>query len=1174
MHGFKSFAEPVSIEFNDGITCIVGPNGSGKSNISDAIRWALGEQSPKTLRGGKMEEVIFAGTASRKSRGMAEVTLVIDNSTGILPIDYSEVAITRRMFRSGEGEYFINNVACRLKDIRELIMDTGIGVDGYSLIGQGRIADIVSNKPESRREIFEEAAGIVMYRSKKADSEKKLFAAASNLERVNDIISEIEGRIGGLSEDSIKAKEYLELRERYKTLEINITLKNIEGIELKNEYINDDIAESENAINEIKDEKAGVDRGVAEAREKADELEKLISETRDRLLLSISDINTLVNRSQLSEEKLSWAGKEEARLTEEISAYGDKLSRGEKNACELEAVKKETDQRMKTLEGALAKKAGEYAEKVNEHAALAEQIDGRKNELFRQHNDISVKNSEIGSLEGLAGTLDRRRQQILREKEGSQLTENDINESLAEAAFEIARVKDILVKLREEKESIRAKYNESVLSEKKIAQELSELSVSIGQLSSRKKTIEEMESNYEGYNGAVKFIMRSNIPGIIGVVAELIKAPRGYEIAVETALGASLQNIICKNDEAAQAAIRTLKDNKAGRLTFLPVDSIKPAAYSEVSFKNEKGFKGLGVDCVSFDPKYKNVMEYLLGRVVVVEKLDDAIRLSKSAAGNFRFVTLDGEIINAAGAITGGAYKNRTANLLERKSEIENLSEQIAKAAQIQEEKTARLSGLRALIESAYSESVIAGEKEKEAEVELLRKENEHRLAQGALSDFNSNISKWEKELESIENERSGAGRMIESIKAAIFGSREKIAEIEGELEKLLKRYDEKKLEAEGLSEEITKARIAVSSCENERDNAEALVLRIRGEVNELKEEKKKREDELARVFAERDSLLSGGTGSLDELKAKETEKAAIESYLEELTEEKAQVMSILTESTEMKESLDEKLSVLQTGKYEMEIRKAKNETQLDNYKDKLWEEFEVSYIQAIEFKKKNFSLSSALKDSRDIKNRIKELGEVNVGAIKEYETVGERYAFLKDQRADILRAMSSLRGIIDDMDKTIKAKFKESFDKIVVNFTDIFAELFGGGHAELRLEDETQPLESGIEIIAQPPGKKLQNINLMSVGEKTMIAIALMFAVLKAKPTPFCILDEVEAALDDANIDRFVEYLKKFSGIQFALVTHQKATMEHADILYGVTMPEHGISKVISLKLGDEFEL
>jgi len=1174
LHGFKSFAEPVSIEFNAGITCIVGPNGSGKSNISDAIRWVLGEQSAKMLRGGKMEEVIFAGTASRKSRGMAEVTLVIDNSTGVLPIDYSEVAITRRMYRLGESEYSINNNPCRLKDIRGLIMDTGIGVDGYSLIGQGKIADIVSSKPESRREIFEEAAGIVMYRSKKADSEKKLDAAAANLERVDDIVAEIESRIDGLKEDSKKAVEYLALRERYKALEINITLKNIENLELKNEYIADEILEASNLADEIKNKKADIDRMVAGSYEKSEALDRLLSESQAKLISSVEEINALVNMNQLSGERLATMEKDESRLAAEISQYAGKLAMEESNAEELENSKREIGSRMKSLEERLRLAVGAHTEKTLEFASLEREVDDRKNELFRLHNDISAKAGEIGSLESLKAALERRKLQLVSEKESAEIAGKGIEDGLGKTAGEMLDIKGSLEGLRAERERLRAMQAESALGERRLSREVEELKLSIEQLSSRKKTIEEMESNYEGYNSAVKFIMKAQTGGICGVAAELVAVPSGFEVAIETALGAALQNIVCEDDLAAQSAIKALKENKAGRLTFLPLSSIKASPRRDEGIMSEKGFIGYGADCVSFDPKYKGVMEYLLGRTVIVRDLSDAVRLSKTAAFGFRFVTLEGEIINAAGAITGGAYRNRTANLLERKSEVGRLASQISEANEAKAGCAGRLEALRASLERAQGEAALVEGKARAAEMELLKLENESSAAQGAAADLKNNIGKWERELESIENEQSGSDETVEGLKAGIALFKDRIAAAEGELQGALAGCDVLKLSIEQSNEEITKARIAVSSCENDKANADSLAARVRGAIAEMAEEKQKREKELAGIAAEREALLLGRPGSLSELGRKEEEKAALENYLEELAEEKAGVARALAESTQERDGLDGELSALLSNKYEMEIKKARNETQLDNYKDRLWEEFEVSYIQAIEFKKREFAMQAALKESREIKNRIKELGEVNTSAIREYETVSERHVFLTSQRADILKAMGSLRQIIEDMDKTIKEKFKESFDKIVVNFTDIFRALFGGGYAELRLEDETKPLESGIEIIAQPPGKKLRNINLMSGGEKTMTAIALMFAVLKTKPTPFCILDEIEAALDDANIDRFAEYLKSFEGIQFTLVTHQRATMGHADVLYGVTMPEQGISKIISLKLGDEFEL
>ncbi|HYE69877.1 MAG TPA: chromosome segregation protein SMC, partial [Anaerovoracaceae bacterium] len=679
MHGFKSFAEPVSIEFHEGITCIVGPNGSGKSNISDAIRWVLGEQSPKMLRGGKMEEVIFAGTASRKSRGMAEVTLVIDNSTGILPIDYAEVAITRRMYRSGESEYSINNNQCRLRDIRELIMDTGIGVDGYSLIGQGKIADIVSNKPESRREIFEEAAGIVKYRTKKAESERKLEASNANLERVNDIIVEIESRIGGLKEDSAKASEYLILRDKYKELEINVTLKNIENIELKNEYIKDDLSELVSQIDDIKEDKSSIDSDIIENRNRNEELGLLGNETRDKLLLSVEKINSLVNQNQLNREKLSTIDKDMERLKEEISVIEAKMDKETENAKEQYISKRGIDEELAGLQADLSDKIKKYTEITAALSADAEEIDGQKNKLYELHSTISSKNSEINSLLSLQSTLDRRKDQILSEKETADVTGHELSERYDYALKEQISLKDRFEKMETEYQELKQKYNEDVFKEKKLARELEELKISIGQISTRKKMIEEMESSYEGYNNAVKFIMKSNLSGINGVVAELIEVPKGFETAIETALGAALQNIVCEDDQSAQTAISVLKENRAGRLTFLPIKSMRETNLKyDQSLKNAEGFKGFGVQCVKFDPKYQKVMEYLLGRVIVVDNLNHAVKLSKNASGSgLRFVTLEGDVINSGGAITGGTFRNNTSNLLERKTEAKQLGEKL-----------------------------------------------------------------------------------------------------------------------------------------------------------------------------------------------------------------------------------------------------------------------------------------------------------------------------------------------------------------------------------------------------------------------------------------------------------------------------------------------------------------
>ncbi len=1175
MHGFKSFAEPVVIDFHEGVTCIVGPNGSGKSNISDAIRWVLGEQSPKMLRGGKMEEVIFAGTASRKSRGMAEVTLVIDNSTGILDIDYNEVAITRRMYRSGESEYLINNNQCRLRDIKELIMDTGIGVDGYSIIGQGKIADIVSNKPESRREIFEEAAGVVMYKSKKAEAERKLEASNANLERVSDIVSEIEGRIDGLREDSAKAKEYLELRERYQDLEINITLKNIEKLETANDSIRGDARELTASIEKLGTRKQTLDGEISEERQKNERLEQLGNESNSALIAKIDELNQITNKSQLDGERLRAMERDAARINGEIAELESKLETEQENGETLSQKQEEIRVRLTNEEQRLQEKIQGYNEITARVLAQSEQVEEQRNEMFSLHSRAVSKRSEAASMESYRTSLQKRKEQLLAEgaeqEQSTRAFEADQKKDLAEqeaAAAHAQRIASAMEQLKQERADLMR-----VISEE--AKKLDDTRIRVSQLAARKKTIEEMEHNYEGYNGAVRFVMKAGMPGIEGVVGDLMKAPAGYETALETALGGAMQNIVCQKDGHAKEAIRSLKANKAGRLTFLPMESVKGGGVTVPGqVRQHAGYLGIGAELAEFAPQYQGIFNYLLGRVAVVDNMDSAIALSKIAGNGIRFVTLDGEIINAGGAITGGRYKNASANLLARKSEIAALAEQVETLQQAYQK------GMRQNQERQARQEEISDQLQK-MEEERRQKELEISALQAKIAAQRQNFrdveqagTKREKELLSIEHDSADMKKMYDELLREIERSEAGHREAETQLTQTMQALELLKTEAAEASEEITKARIAKQDQENQFSASEELLRRVCAAAEELRGQIAERETRLADMDKEKHEILFSADNSEELFQKCSSEKAELEDYIARLNTEKASLTAALNAKTDEQAALGETLRAYQDQKYQQEIRLAKNETQLDTLKEKLWDEFEISYAQAMTFKKEEFVMSTATKESREIKNRIRELGDVNVGAIKEYEQVSERYGFLTEQRADILEAMQELQTIIGDMDRMIRTKFKENFDQVVIHFEEIFKELFGGGQAELRLDDENHPLEAGIEIIAQPPGKKLQNINLMSGGEKTMTAIALMFAVLKTKPTPFCILDEVEAALDDANIDRFANYLKNFHEIQFAVVTHQKATMEHADVLYGVTMPEQGISKVISLRLGDDFDL
>jgi len=1175
MHGFKSFAEPAVIEFHEGVTCIVGPNGSGKSNISDAIRWVLGEQSPKMLRGGKMEEVIFSGTASRKSRGMAEVTLVIDNSAGVLPIDYNEVAITRRMYRSGESEYLINNNQCRLRDIRELIMDTGIGVDGYSIIGQGKIADIVSSKPESRREIFEEAAGVVMYKSKKAESERKLSSASANLERVNDIIGEIEGRIDGLREDSIKAKEYIELKNRFNELEINITLKNIEKLEEANNSVKEDMKQLAEAIEETSAQKKKLDESIGKSREKSENLEQLSSESRDKLLSCVEEINRLTSKSQLDEERLSSIDKDLTRVREDISSLSEKKERELFNAEELKTQKGEIEDSLKKTESKLSEAVERYEQAAGKAAELAEEADESKNKMYALYNESASKASEAKSMESYRESLKQRKQQLIEERE--QLRENEEASKAALVKYDAEKklAEEAISDTKEKIKDIKEKIN--ILEEKgrQLAKDGSHLQIQISQFNGRKRTIEEMEANYEGYNGAVRFIMKSGLRGIEGVAADLMKVPHGFEVAVETALGASLQNVVVMRDEDAKAAVKALKENKAGRLTFLPVESVKGGKSTlPQSVLASSGFKGIASDLVEYDRKYEGIFKYLLGRTAIVSGMQDAIDFSKKTGAGVRFVTLEGEVVNASGAITGGKYKNATANLLERKGEIEKLT---SKVASLEKDLVDNHSSITANASEIEKNSKALNENEeklRQLQIEALSLTSKIETAVSLAEDMDINNSRRKQQLESIDSDYSSAEAMAVKLEKEAEECRERGEELKAGIAELMKEQEAVKAEIDKASDGITAVRIEKNTLESNLEGLEQMLKRVENAVLDFESQLEAKKGEIEELNSEKSNILYGSENAEETVKAKMEEKASLEEYIAQVSEERNSLTSSLEEMARQQTAAFEKLNAYQDQRYREEIKLAKNETQLDTFKERLWEEFEISYLQAVDLKKSDFVMSSAQKESREIKNRLRELGDVNVGAIEEYAQVSERYEFLSQQRKDITGAMEQLKSIIDDMEKTIKNRFKDNFDKVVVNFEEIFKALFGGGHAELRLDNEENPLESGIEIIAQPPGKKLQNINLMSGGEKTMTAIALMFAVLRTTPTPFCILDEVEAALDDMNIERFARYLKNFHDIQFAIVTHQKVTMEHADVLYGVTMPEQGISKVLSLRLGDNFDL
>lgn len=1171
MHGFKSFAEPVIIDFHEGITCIVGPNGSGKSNISDAVRWVLGEQSPKALRGGKMEEVIFNGTESRRPRGMAEVTLVIDNSTSILDIEYKEVAITRRMFRSGESEYLINDNPCRLKDIRELIMDTGIGVDGYSIIGQGKISDIVSNKPESRREIFEEAAGIVAYKTRKQETERKLAGTKNNLERIDDIVGEIEGRIGGLKEDSIKAKRYLELKEHYKDLEINIILRNIESTLHKNNEYSGDISELEKKLDSINRQRKQADESFQELQKRNGVLEELSSDLNRKLIENKDKMNSISSESRLNHEKLLHLSKEEERLSGEVSNFAELIAAGEKELENLRTELTVIDENLADAEKRLQEKIYLYDSVTGESSKFSSIIDDNNEKIISLNSEAASKKSEVKSYKSYQYTLEDRKERLQTELEKLQENQAKSTSELDEKNREIERLQRLQNEIKEKRQSQLENRQKLEQEELYLRRKLEELKICQSRTETRLHTIEEMEQNFEGYNYAVKYIMRCGISGIEGVVGEMINVPEGYETAVETALGAAMQNIVVADDDCAKKAITALKVSQSGRLTFLPVGSINSKkAVLDGSITSDHGFCGIGSELIDFEPRYKKIFDYLLGRVAIVKDLNSAILLSKRGSNGVRFVTLDGEVINSGGAITGGRYKNKSANLLERKNEISKLKNLLHSQEIGIDETSKKLNEKKDALSEMIRISKEDVERIRKCEISIARVKDGITYLENVIADIKLNAEKNEKEIIQIDRDLSEMSDVILKFDEESRAAQSEIEKIGKEMDEILQKHQKNKKAIEFANQGITEARIDVNLWEEKRNNLNGNIEKNKEAVESLRVRSEEQVDKLSDIREDKGKLEQGTGGSNMQLERLKVKLLELQEDIEKVSLEKSEVGVKLGELGNEITRTDRESNLYRDQKYQLEIKKAKNDTQLDNMKDKLWNEFEISYAQAGDLRKEEFVMSSAVKESREIRKELKEIGDVNVGAIEEYKQVSKRYEFLTEQREDVLKAMEELEDLVNNLDKTIMRSFKENFNKVEENFENVFEELFGGGYAELRMENENNPLESGIEIVAQPPGKKLQNINLMSGGEKTMTAIALMFAVLKTKPTPFCILDEIEAALDDKNIDKFSHYLRKFAETQFALITHQKATMEHADVLYGITMPERGISKVLSLRMGD----
>ena len=1174
MYGFKSFADKTVLEFMPGITTVIGPNGSGKSNISDCIRWILGEQSIKSLRGAKSEDIIFAGTQNRKSLGFAEGSLVIDNTDGKLPIEYTEVTVTRKIYRSGESGYFINKTPCRLKDILELFMDTGIGKDGYSIIGQGKIDEILSNKSEDRRKIFEEAAGIVKYRTRKEESEKKLEQTKVNLLRINDIVSEIESSIGPLKTQSEKARKFLDLREELKGIEVGLFLYNIEDYKNKIAELKEnlDIFETQKVKEEEKNNNLQLEK--EEIKRKIDELLEQIEKTQNIGFESEKRKEQLNSEIGIANERISNNKENDVRYDKEIEELiqknkdleEEKQSKIDKKENLLNN-KEKFDRELKEKEAELEK----YSKTLSEKAL---EIEGKKHivesNIDKKYDLIGIINTEKANFDNI-----EKREKTLKSEKQDTISELDKvrtqKEEIAKTFYEIQKNRNEVVKSIEEMNSKKIESTEKINS---FETRINNLQNEYRMKESRYKFLVETEREKEGYTRSVKLLLEgieknSNLKkGVNGVLANLISVDSKYETAIEMALGASIQNIVTDTEEEAKKLVNYLRENKLGRASFLPITSVKGTKLSKLDKNGVNGVIGIASDLVEVNNKYDGILQNLLGRTVIVENIDSAVALAKKNNYSFKIVTLEGDVINPSGAISGGSVQKKTVSLLGRGKEIKALEKELkdikTNIEKIQKEEEDYKLEISEVLEKFESEQkklqeieiVYATENQKQENIklEILKQE-------AKLEKVKEDLAELEKEKEDCAQKQKTTQEEMEKIEAENSSLNIIIEEFTNTNKDNQKYIDD-------LNFDITNLKISVSSFDESETSIDEMVERINNDItnnNTSIENKKKLKNEIIQLNKELEEKIISVNAQISELEKEVLSSSEeVESLKKERTAKNEKMVSL---EKEIEEQLA-KIEDIKNQISKIDVKNSKIELELNQVVNKMWEEYELTPNNTGDIKKVD-NPTEVQRKVNELRSQIKDLGSVNIDSINEYKELKERYDFMSEQRLDLEEASNKLKKVINEMTNTMKEQFATQFKVINKNFGEVFKELFGGGKAELILADENNILECGIDIAVQPPGKKLQNMMLLSGGEKAFTAIALLFAILKINPAPFCVLDEIEAALDDVNVYRFAEYLKKFvSTTQFLVITHRKGTMEAADTVYGITMEEKGISKLLSMKL------
>ena len=1173
IQGFKSFPDKTVLNFGEDITAIVGPNGSGKSNISDAIRWVMGEQSTRTLRGSKMEDVIFGGTEKRAQVGFAQVTLVIDNTSHIFPMEESEVAVTRRYYRSGDSEYYINRQAVRLRDVNELFMDTGMGHEGYSIIGQGKIDELLSVKSGERRGVFEEAAGISKFRHRKEDSERKLQRTEENLLRINDKIAELELQVEPLRDQAEKAKRYLILRDELRSLEVSVWVYQLSelhagALKLRSEFeaAEQSLAEANRQLEELYryteqfgSKLAAVDEEAEAVREEAAALEGRIKERQSAIAVMQGSIDHHAADIERIRGELAEQDSRSGNLQEQISAQ---RARMEQIDGECEALRGDLQE--------LLRQAEEASSHAGSIAGEAEAL--RAKEALSAAAAADVR-SELSALKTDRQNIEERRGAVLEEQAAAQAQRAESEEKAAGSRRALAQARDE----RESAINVISGHHLRMESRRSKAKEAADralqLTMDRNAMESRIRLLSEMEKEYEGFSKAVRFVMQAAekhaLRGICGPVASLLQVEDRFTVAIEVALGAGMQNIIVEREEDAKAAISLLKQRDGGRATFLPRSAMRGEALRE-HVQDERGFVGIASGLVRYDARYDGIFQNLLGRTVVVENLDCGIAMARKFGGRFRIVTLDGQVMNRGGSMTGGSV-SRSAGILSRANELHRLAEQLEalKAKQLEAGRAQEESERE--LKAAQYELEVAESQKRQAEDAVLKLETEQQHYRILLESLEVSCENLAGELAALEGRR-------EENSAAAKAAEERLAALEQECEALreaalerLSGQSDLQARAGELSAQIAEKKEAMARLSAERETMRFALTDLERVCADMASDRSERE-KLARQYEQEAAALQEQIGAKrGEIAALQTEGEGFRAALDELSQKKLALEAERTEKD--RESRDKNEAVLNMEREvaRLEQKKATSAMEEKQILDRLWENYELAYEDA---RAQSMELESLPKTNRrigELRREISSLGTPNIGAIEEFDRVNTRYEYLTGQRNDVEKAKNDLLGVIAEITGEMQRIFKEQFGIIDASFRETFLELFGGGQAKLELEDEEDLLNCGIEIKVQPPGKTLKTISLLSGGEKAFVAIALYFAILKVHPTPFCVMDEIEAALDEANVVRYAKYMRRIAGkTQFIVITHRRGTMEEADVLYGVTMQERGVSRVLTINLND----